>query len=151
MGAIREQATKQDGILALYNADHTAVDTSPAIDTAAFEDGISFVMAVSGMPDTAVKTMTFTECDTFGGDYTAVDASNLVYGRKGTAVNITNSSGGAAGGEGSACAHEGLVGTKRYVKVVVTPTVATGGVLMVFAIRTSELIPIESGSVTFTP
>jgi len=131
--AIKEEATNQIVIQALgpvaFSADGTEVGS--IIDTADFDNGIYFALAVE-----AYTTGTFTLVIEDGDDEELSDASvipaaKLVYG---TLPALT-----AATAEGAALAKEGIFGNKRYVRASVVGTDTSVGTVSVLAIVNPEI------------
>ena len=131
--AIKEEATNQIVIQALgpvaFSADGTEVGS--IIDTADFDNGIYFALAVE-----AYTTGTFTlviedSDDDELSDASVIPAAQLVYG---TLPALT-----AATAEGAALAKEGIFGNKRYVRASVVGTDTSVGTVSVLAIVNPEI------------
>jgi hypothetical protein len=97
----------------------TAATTSDVVDTAGYNSA-TLVAHMGNSGDTLSGslywTLTVTESDTSGGSYTAVAATDLV-GLSGAASYVID-----APAEDSLDVKIGYIGSKRYVKLVATPT-----------------------------
>lgn len=93
-------------------ADNTA-QTGEVVDLQGF-DACTFVIATGSIADAnATFAVEVQECDTSGGVYTAVADANLVG---------TEALAGFQFDSDNACRKIGYVGSKRYVKLVITPS-----------------------------
>jgi len=93
-------------------ADNTA-QTGEVVDLQGY-DACTFVIATGSIADAdATFAVEVQECDTSGGSYTAVADANLVG---------TEALAGFQFDSDNACRKIGYVGSKRYVKLVITPS-----------------------------
>ena len=93
-------------------ADNTA-QTGEVVDLQGF-DSCTFVIATGSIADADVTfAVEVQECDTSGGTYTAVADANLIG---------TEALAGFQFDDDNECRKIGYIGSKRYVKLVITPS-----------------------------
>lgn len=143
MGAIKENVSKQRTLYAVNSAVGADVEVlSGYIDTAGYEGGI-YVSAYLSARSAGGATMVIKHSDTTGGTFTAVDQSNLVYGRNDGLLPFFDAETTPSNTVG--IAREGIVGQKRYIKVGFLGNSSANSIIGVAMVTlTSELIPIES-------
>ena len=101
-------------------SDNTA-QTSQAVDLQGF-DSCTFVIAIGSVADAdATFAVEVQECDTSGGTYTAVADKDLVG---------TEALAGFQFDDDNECRKIGYVGSKRYVKLVITPSANASAALL---------------------
>lgn len=166
--AIKERSSIQRCQLALYAIFSSAVTAKgEPIDTADYANGITFVYFMAAYSSGLFVTKFQHSDTTVDGDFTDVEPLNLVYNRPGRNESyldgafpvyggLVNSSTGFQGDgatdAGGLIGREGLVGTKRYVRIVVTSKTVNeagglggpSGTFTAVAIKSGELSPTPS-------
>jgi hypothetical protein len=112
------------------------------IDTKEYSSGLYFGFAAPGLPNGGGRVFKILHSDDIDGGYEPISVENLVYGKEDGRFPTLYNRYGEMAGAGIPLIREGVVGTRRYVKVGLWAGGERGGSAIAVAVRDGKTIPV---------